>query len=60
MNNYEIKNGVFCFCCLLTIIMTILGIVALIEYNKMSSENDYLKNRIKEQSMLIEYLKEKE
>ena len=55
MNN-EIKNGVFFGCCLLTIFMTIFEIIAIIEYEKVNNENDYLKKQIKEQSMLIEYL----
>ncbi len=58
MNN-EIKNGAVFGCCLLTFFMTAFGIIAIISYEKINNENDYLRKQIKEQSMLIEYLESK-
>lgn len=55
----EIKNGIFFVCCLLTFLMTIFGIIAISEYERVNNEKDYLKKQVKEQSMLIEYLESK-
>lgn len=59
MNN-DIKAGILCFCILITLFMSIFGIVAIINYNEISAKNDYLEKQVKEQSLLIDYLKKEE
>jgi hypothetical protein len=56
MNN-EIKSGIVFFSFATAIFMTILGIIALVDCLDTHNKNEYLEMRIKEQSMLIEYLK---
>ncbi len=52
----EIKNGLFCACCLLTVFVMILGIIAIGSYENIQSENLNLKETIENQNMLIEIL----
>lgn len=56
MNN-EIKSGVVFVSIIIAFLMTIFMVAIYVEYLKIDNKNEYLEMQIKEQSMLIEYLK---
>lgn len=55
----EIKMSVVLASLLGGIIFMILGIVAIVEYSEIQERCIYLEKQIEQQTMLIEYLKEK-
>lgn len=57
MNN-EIKNGIFFFSVMSSILFCIFMIIAISDMYVTRTENELLKERIKEQKQLIDYLKD--
>ncbi len=62
MNNEEglIKEATFYGSLMLSVISFFLMIVSISEYNQLYRENEVLKERIKEQTTLIEYLEKED
>ena len=54
-----IKNTTFIICIAITVVITVIGSVAIIKYGYEAEENERLRKQIEQQTTLIEYLKEK-
>ena len=54
----EIKNGIFFFSIMSAIMFCIFMIISIADMYTVRTENEFLKERIKEQKQLIDYLKD--
>lgn len=57
MNN-EIKLGTILLCAFITLFMLFIGMVSMISFVQEQAENNYLKQQIEDQKVIIKELKE--
>lgn len=54
----EIKNGIFFFSVMSAIVFCIFMIISIVDMYTVRTENEFLRERIKEQKQLIDYLED--